>query len=271
VQWRRASNGCPVAPGSTDPMTRPLRVLIVDDEPDTVGNSGRSLRAEPSLEIIGVAHTGNEAVTKVRTLQPDLVILDTETHRRSGLDVIRSLGAEMPLMIFVTAYSEHAVAALEEGAIDHLVDAFDREGLQRALAPVRNQTPGVDAEDLATRLAAVERATGSGYPDHVLVSESGTQLVRLAADEIEWIESSENYVRIHAGTRNYLHRTTLRDLEQRLDPARFLRIRHSAMVNVAHIASVVPWSSTQYQIELQGGTRLISTKLYRQRVRSLIL
>jgi two-component system, LytTR family, response regulator len=249
------------------------RTLIVDDDKEGVSKLQGLLAAEHDVEIVGSSANGTDAVRKIRSLDPDLVFLDAELPLLSGFQVIQHVGLqEMPVTIFVTENDEFALRAFDAQAADFLLKPFDHPRFTTALDRARSlirlrQQHGLE-QTLDHLLQTYSRAPL--YPDRFLV-KSGTRWDVVRPHEIDWIEAADNYVTLHIGTRNVLHRNTMKSLEGRLDPMQFVRIRHSVIVNVARINRVHQWSSNGYQVVLNDGTELLSTRSYKDRIRAFFL
>jgi two-component system LytT family response regulator len=248
--------------------TRKLTALIVDDEPLARERLMGLLSAEPDIEVLGECRDGEEAVSVIHDRHPDLVLLDVEMPRMNGFQVIDTIGAdEMPMVIFVTAYDQHAIRAFEVRALDYLLKPFDRtrftDALQRARAQIETQTTG----DLGRRLIALMKDLKREPPKtDRLVVKSGGRLFFLRADEVDWIEAAGNYVRLHVGAQAHLLRETMNGIEARLDPERFFRIQRCRIVNVERIQEMQPWLNGEYSVVLRSGVRLTLSRGYRERL-----
>jgi two-component system LytT family response regulator len=248
--------------------TRKLTALIVDDEPLARERLMGLLSAEPDIEVLGECRDGEEAVSVIHDRHPDLVLLDVEMPRMNGFQVIDTIGADdMPMVIFVTAYDQHAIRAFEVRALDYLLKPFDRtrftDALQRARAQIETQTTG----DLGRRLIALMKDLKREPPKtDRLVVKSGGRLFFLRADEVDWIEAAGNYVRLHVGAQAHLLRETMNGIEARLDPERFFRIHRCRIVNVERIQEMQPWLNGEYSVVLRSGVRLTLSRGYRERL-----
>src|SRR4051812_36490854 len=245
-----------------------IRTLIVDDEPLARERLAALLAGEGDIEIVAQCRDGEEAVTAIVDHEPDLVFLDVQMPQMNGFEVIEAVGGErMPLVIFVTAYDQHALRAFQVRALDYLLKPFDRDrftdALQRARTQIESQTSG----DLGRRLIALMRDLKRDPPKtDRLVVKSGGRLFFLRADEIDWIEAAGNYVRLHVGNQSHLLRETMNAIEARLDSERFFRIHRSRIVNVERIQEMQPWLNGEYSIVLRSGVRLTLSRGYRERL-----
>ena len=159
------------------------------------------LSNEPDIEIVGQCRDGEEAVTAIVDHEPDLVFLDVQMPQMNGFEVIEAVGGErMPLVIFVTAYDQHALRAFQVRALDYLLKPFDRERFTDALQRARKQIERDESGDLGRRLLALVKDLRRDQPrTDRLVVKSGGRLFFLRADEIDWVEAAGNYVRLHVG------------------------------------------------------------------------
>lgn len=244
-----------------------IRVLIVDDEPPARAKLRRLLAAERGTEVVGEAASGPEGVAAIHKLGPDLVFLDVQMPGLDGFDVLGSLdGGALPCIVFVTAFDEYAVRAFEVHAVDYLLKPFTPERFADALARVRERLRLREGEELDGRLRRVlaEVRPRSAPLERLLVPVGETQIV-VEVSRIDWMEAERNYVRLHVGAASYLVRATLSVLEERLDPARFVRIHRSRILNAARVREIHPWSHGDRLVVLQDGTELLLSRRYRDR------
>jgi two-component system LytT family response regulator len=247
-----------------------IRALIVDDEPLARARVRELLDGHPDIEVTGECGNGREAVAAIRRQRPDLVFLDVQMPELGGFGVLEALEpAAAPAVVFVTAFDEFAVRAFEVHALDYLLKPFDRSrflrSLDRAREAVRRRREGRPDDRLAGLLAQLD--TSRRYLRRVLV-KAGSRTVLLRTEEIDWIESAGNYVRIHVGSERHLMRETMSGLEARLDPDRFVRIHRSTMVNLDRVRELEPYFHGDYIVRLTSGTRLTLSRSYRDRVQA---
>ena len=245
-----------------------IRTLVVDDEPLARERLTSLLAAEQDIEVVGQCRDGEEAVTAIVDHSPDLVFLDVQMPAMNGFEVIDAVGPErMPLVIFVTAYDQHALRAFQVRALDYVLKPFDRERFQEALQRARAHIQRDETGDLGRRLLALVKDLRRDQPktDRLDV-KSGGRLFFLRADEIDWIEAAGNYVRLHVGTTSHLLRETMNAIEGRLDPEKFFRIHRSRIVNMERIQEMQPWLNGEYAVVLRTGTRLTLSRGYREKL-----
>ena len=226
------------------------------------------LAAEQDIEIVAQCRDGEEAVTAIHDHSPDLVFLDVQMPNMSGFEVIEAVGVDrMPLVIFVTAFDQHALRAFQVKALDYLLKPFDRERLMDALQRARRQIEREETGDLGRRLMALVKDLRKDQPrSDRLVVKSGGRLFFLRADEIDWIEAAGNYVRLHVGTTSHLLRETMNAIEARLDPEKFFRIHRCRIVNMERIQELQPWLNGEYAVLLRTGTRLTLSRGCREKL-----
>ena len=242
-------------------MQRPLRVLIVDDEPLGRQRIEDLLRKNPSIEIAGAAADGTAAVQAIRSLRPDLVFLDVQMPGMSGLDVIRALGPEeMPATVLVTAYDKHALEAFELAAVDYVVKPFDDERLEQAIRRARRLVGANETQLLRGRLVELLRADRNGHGrigwlERIAVETRG-KVKYIQVRDIHYILASGPYAELFVADRKHLVRMSMNTLDEQLDPLRFMRIHRSAIVQLACIDVLHRAAGGNYAVELQSGIRL---------------
>ncbi len=245
-----------------------IRTLIVDDEPLGRERIRTLLREDADVDVVGECADGRQAIAAVERLKPDLLFLDVQMPEMDGFAVVDAMAAQrMPAIIFVTAYDRYAVQAFEVHALDYLLKSFDRERFRSAVArakeEIRRSREGALNDRLAGLLEDLEsrkqRAT------RVVIKSAG-RIFFLPVEEIDWVEAADNYVRIHAGAEAHLVRETLQSLEGRLDPAKFLRIHRSTIVNLDRIRELHPLFHGDYAVRLRDGTELTLSRNYREKL-----
>ncbi len=244
---------------------RKFRVLVVDDEAPARARIRSFLAAEKDFELVGECARGGEAVEAIRREKPDLVFLDVQMPRMDGFGVCEAVGAEaMPLVVFATAFDQHAVRAFEVHALDYLLKPFDRTRFQKALDRARRQLQGRDPASHRDELRAVlAEWRASAPPDHLLLKVDG-RLLLLQPSEVDWVEAEGNYVRFHVGAQAHLARETLTECESRLPAGHFVRISRSVVVNARRIREVEPLFHGDAAVLLRDGKRLTLTRNYRE-------
>jgi two-component system LytT family response regulator len=236
---------------------KPLRVLVVDDEPVARAGVVALLGREAGVEVAGESGDGRSAVDAIRRLRPDLVLLDVQMPELDGFGVIAEVGPEaMPPVIFVTAYDQFALRAFEVHALDYLLKPFEDERFSEAIGRVRRAIQQGRLGDLTARLEALMGGdTGERYLQRIVVRKT-SGAVFVPVDEIDWIEAADYCARIHAKGRTHVIRETMQRLEQRLDPKRFFRVHRSGIVNLDRVREMQPAPHGDHLLILNDGVKV---------------
>ncbi len=233
----------------------PLRVALIEDEP-LVRDRLRALIAEdPDLFLAGECDNGKQAIRELPVLKPDLVFLDIKMPGANGFEILTQLPAGFcPAVIFVTAYDEYAVKAFEVEAYDYLLKPFDRQRFRQAVSRAKNR---------------ILKEKEEAFPDRIQFKNTeGIHWVDV--EKVIWIDPEGNYVRLHTDNGIRTIRKTLSQLEKSLDPRVFVRIHRSAIVNRARIRSMKHLYQGDYELVMDDGKHLVSSKGYRGNVRGLL-
>jgi two-component system, LytTR family, response regulator len=249
-----------------------VRVLVADDEPLARERLRTLLAREEWVDLIAECPNGTAAIDAIGRLQPDIVFLDIQMPGASGFEVIEAVGAErMPLVVFVTAFDQYALRAFDVHALDYLLKPFDRQRFHQALLRARQQLERRPNGDLERRLLElVQDLRPASQRLERFVIKSGGRVFFVRADEIDWIEASGNYVKLHVGSEGHLFRETMNALESRLDPDTFFRIHRSHIVNIERVKELQPWFNGEYVVFLRDGTRLTLSRGYREKLQDRI-
>ena len=261
-----------------------LRALIVDDE--ELARRGLEIRLADidGVEICGQARNGREALAAVRELTPDLLFLDVQMPGMDGFDVLRSLsGRRMPSIVFVTAYDEFALKAFEANALDYLLKPINDDRLREAVERAQRQREEKSADEQRDRLLqlvceltgrqlsledALEAADQHGYPQRLAIRD-GNETHCVDIDAIDWIDAAGDYMCVHAADRTYVLRGTMKHLEQILDPAMFVRVHRSAIVNSRRVTSMRPHRNGEYFQQLGDQVELKLSRKYKGNIERL--
>ena len=244
-------------------MSAALSVLVVDDEAPARRRLRRLVEAVPGAAVVEEAEDGEVAVERIVAHAPDVVLLDINMPRLDGFGVVAALGEEMPLVVFCTAYDEHALPAFEARAVDYLLKPVQPERLADALARCRALRDGAAADrkrGLQAVAAVVEE--GQAYLPRLLVRDDRRAYL-LTMDRVDQIRADRNYCWVKSEGRKFRVRRTLASLERRLDPAHFLRINKSDIVRLDAMAEIHPWSHGDYRVVMRDGTTLSWSRRYR--------
>jgi two-component system, LytTR family, response regulator len=253
---------------------RKIKVLIVDDEPLARRGIRQLLDAEIDFEIAGEASNGREAVAAIKNFKPDLVFLDVQMPLLDGFAFLEKIGAEnLPEIVFVTAYDEHAIRAFEAGAIDYVLKPINPERFQKTLERVRRRVLAGENESLEDKLAnllsGLKLAPEENLPERIAVREN-ERIRFLSVEKIERISSNGNYVEIYSGGEKFTLRETMDGIERKLNPKDFVRIRRSAIVRVSQIEELRQLFNGEFEIVLHGGAKIASSRRYRKNLDALL-
>lgn len=252
-----------------------IRTLIVDDEPLARDGLRVRLGREDDVDIVGEAEDGPRAVQAIRALRPDVVFLDVQLPGLDGFEVVERVAADhLPIIVFVTAHDRYATRAFDVHALDYLLKPITHRRFLDALVRVRREITRTDADEPAERLRALfdarEAGSRAGSPPAGFMTRftarDGERFVIVRARDVDWIEAAANYVRLHVAARTFQLRSTIGDLEQRLDPAQFVRVHRSGIVNVDRIREIHPDTHGEYQVLLTTGASLRLSRGYRGRL-----
>ena len=256
----------------------PLRVLTVDDEVLALRRLKLLLGTLPYVEQVGEAGGFADALAKIAILAPDVVLLDIRMRDGSGFDLVELLASRpaAPAIIFVSAFDRFAVKAFETSALDYLLKPVERERLTQALGKARQQRSAADAEQRIAELQEIVRNLRSAASEDAPHFESefwvrnGSGFVRVSTDSIEWVASEDEYVRLGTANGSYLMRSSIRQLETRLDPDRFVRIHRRWLVRRAAIAEMRTTPLGRAEVVLSSGKRLVAGRVYGKALRQLV-
>jgi two-component system LytT family response regulator len=265
-----------------------IRTVVVDDEP--LARRGLEIRLADQADVRIVAQCGNgeEAVRAVAEHEPDLMFLDVQMPGLDGFATLRAIPAtQMPLVVFVTAYDHFAIRAFEASAVDYVLKPIEDGRLQQALFKVRRELRERRAEDHCARLLgllgeisgrpaltldqALDGASGRGLrpPDDRLSIKDGGRIVRVEPARIRWIDAAGDYMCIHTDSETLVLRATMRELEQQLDPRRFVRVHRSTMVNAARVVEMRAHMNGEYFLKLDSGQEVKLSRSYKDRLPQL--
>jgi two-component system, LytTR family, response regulator len=235
-----------------------IRTIIIDDEPLVRSSILRRLRTDREIEIVCECGDGVSAVEAICRERPDLIFLDVHMPGLTGLQVLESLeGEKVPVTIFVTAHRDYAIDAFEANAVDYILKPFGKERLEksvtRAKARLATAADGRYAQQLFQTLASLQKQ--QLYQDRLAVPVNG-RILLVEAKNIDWIEADRNLVLLHLGERVYELRSTLSDIEARLDPKQFARIHRSTLVNIYQVKEIHPWFNGHHKVILKSGKEL---------------
>ena len=257
-----------------------ITAIIVDDEPEAREGIALLLDSDPDTEVVAVCANGLEAIQAIQDFSPDLLFLDIQMPQVNGFEVLNSLTPEQrPVVIFTTAYDEYTLKAFEVHAIDYLLKPFTDERFYQALdyakqlIQTRRPTglqPLLEAQQPTNSDQNTLIQEGQKTSNNKLVVKSDGRVHFVPYGDIIWVEAYDYYVKIHVRDRYFLLRDSMKRMEQTLPADQFVRIHKSSIINVQHIASLVPQErGSEYQVTLTNGVSLKSSRSYRDGVKRL--
>ena len=271
-------------PDVPHPETPRIRTIIVDDEALARSYLAELLEEHPEIEIVAQCPNGFEAVKAVRDLAPALILLDIQMPKLNGFEVLELLEPPCPAVIFVTAYDEYALKAFEVHALDYLLKPFSAARLSEALtvalarvgsapmapaptapAPTTPSPVGpTDASQLAADARPPER-----FLSRIVVRDGATVVV-IPTEKLDYVEAQDDYVALHSGGQSWLKNQTITSLAAALDPARFVRIHRSTIVNLERVARVEPYTKDTRVAILSDGTQLAISRTGYKRLKEIL-
>jgi two-component system, LytTR family, response regulator len=255
-------------------LNNPIRCVIVDDEALAREAIRSHIEGDPMLKLVGEAEDGGAAIQAIEELQPDLLFLDIQMPEFDGLEVLRELATKrmrLPVTIFITAHDEYALRAFEAHALDYLLKPIRAERFKDAVAGAKSRITTDRGSQASDRLATL--LSGGEFPARWaarLPVKAEGRIVLVRVEQIEWIESEGNYVRLHLRGQSHLLRDTMSAIEAKLDPAQFTRIHRCAIVNINSIEHLRPWFTGEYIVRMQSGKELTLTRSYRDNLHRLL-
>ena len=268
---------------------RKIKTVVVDDEPLARKGLRTRLERHADVEVVAECQNGLDAVSVISKNRPDLVFLDIQMPGLNGFQVIhklRELNQPLPMIVFVTAYDSYAIKAFDIHAVDYLLKPADDARLSDALKKVREyystqhqdeqsrklvnlvaELTGDDCEEILRKLASGEEIETNPYPD-VLAIKDGSEVTRVAVQDIQWIDAAGDYMCVHALDGMHIMRKTMKELEQELNPQWFVRVHRSAIANIRFVKKLVSHISGEYHLILQNDTELKVSRSHRDKVKA---
>lgn len=258
---------------------RACTAVTVDDEAPALKRLRDLLRGVEGVELVGEFADPAQALEALRREPPDILFLDVQMPGMSGFDLLRALERPPPVVVFVTAYDQHALEAFEVHAFDYLLKPVARDRFAEAVARARRRLESDASGDLPARLAALlgggdgQRApvsTSASAPAPRIPLRAGERFVMVDPGDIDRVEVDGNLVQVTAGGERFVFRETLAAFEARLPAGRFVRVHRSLVVNVDRIRQVEPWFHGDYLLLLADGSKVVTGATYRDRVRAAL-
>ena len=249
-----------------------LRSIIVDDEPAARDLIAEILATRPDVEVVGSYGDARQALSAIRRDRPELLLLDVQMPGRDGFALLDELGDDAPAVVFLTAHERFATDAFDVNAVDYVLKPIDDERVHRAVDRVfaRMRGGAAPAEPTAvTRLLQEMRRQRDDYVRFLPVKNKD-KVVLQKVDDVSWFEAHGKFVRLHTAAGSHKIRHAMHSLAGKLDPAKFIRVSRSSIVNVDHIVHLEPWSHGEWSVTLRGGSRVVSTHGYRAGLQRLL-
>jgi two-component system LytT family response regulator len=237
-----------------------IRTLLIDDE--ILGRLAlrQALATHEEVTIVGECGSADEALQAIDALTPDLLFLDIQMPGMDGFKLLRGLSDDpLPMVVFATAYNQHALRAFDAGAVDYVLKPIDQARFDQAMARVREKWRSLDERQ-------GRRAASAGQNPYVqrISVRTGDRIRVIQTGDIDWFRSNGNYLELHVGGASLLYRESLRNLLASLDPAQFLRIHRGIVVNVGRIREIHPLFKDNAEVVLDDGTRLSLSRRFRR-------
>jgi two-component system, LytTR family, response regulator len=247
-------------------MTDKKKIIICDDEDDARLLIQQYIAGYPQLQVIKECNNGPEAVAAIDSMEPDLIFLDIQMPGLSGFQVLQKI-VHVPQIIFSTAFDKYALKAFDNNAVDYLLKPYTKERFAQAVNKVL--LGAAKNREAIKKLSDNLQSAYTAYPEKVLV-ESGSRMISLSVNDIHWIEADGDYTRLHTAQKFYLSTYGISILEQKLNPAAFIRIHRSAIININLIKEVYKDSNGYYAVLQNGATQKVG-RSYTEVIKSLTL
>lgn len=239
-----------------------MRILIVDDQPLARRGVSARLKRFEDMEVVGQCGDGESAVTKILELSPDLVFLDVQMPGMDGFEVLRALPREnLPPVIFLTAYEQHALRAFDVHALDYLLKPVDDERFAVAIQRARQFADSQSKAQFDERLLKLLGEDAGKYASRFAV-RTGTKIQLVFADDIDWVGTAGNYTELHSRGKAHLLRETMNVLEERLDPAQFIRVHRSRIIRLKCVRELQAIGNREYIVKLSDGSEHRASRSY---------
>ncbi len=229
-----------------------IRTVIVDDEQLARSVVREHLVSHPEVDILAECPNGFDAVKVIGETEPDLVFLDIQMPKLNGFEVLELLD-RIPAIIFVTAYDHYALRAFEVHAVDYLLKPFNRQRFEEALTRAKERIGKKDTASVSDLVAEVRSAH---KPLERVLIKDGASVRVLPVETIDYVEAQDDYVAFKSGGKLHLKQQRMAELESLMDPARFVRIHRSYILNIDRLARLEPYAKESRMAILKDGTQL---------------
>ena len=254
------------------------RILIVDDEPLALRRLEIVLRDLPGIQLIGSAASCREAVRAIIELRPDIVLLDIRLRDGTGFGILEQLPPDVtPAVIFTTAFDHFAIRAFEVTAVDYVLKPIEVERLAEAIGRARDRLTAdtsvreLEEMRLVVRDLRAEFHSTRASPYETELWIRGTNgLTHLTLDQVNWVSSEDDYIRLHTNAGSHLVRMSIKTLAARIDPEKFVRVHRSALVRLGAVTQFRQTPSGRRDVVLRDGTRIVAGRVYAKRLRNML-
>ncbi|MCG7534061.1 LytTR family DNA-binding domain-containing protein [Pseudoalteromonas sp. OOF1S-7] len=270
-------------------MTKPLTALIVDDEPLALEGLSLRLAKIPEVEVIGQAENGDDAIRLCHELCPDVLFLDLQLPGLSGIEVVQAIQADvLPMVVFVSAYSDYALDAFELNAIDYVLKPANLGRLQKTVTRILERRQPHQAEQEKYRLLqALTQTSGLAVTEleswletdrplpakqdrELIIKNSDNEQVLVPMDTIRWIDAAGDYMCVHTESETHVLRITMKKLQTLLDDSLFARIHKSTIVNLSYVTAIKPMRNNESLVTLKGQVELKVSRNYSQALQQFV-
>lgn len=251
-----------------------IRTIVVDDEPAARARLVRLLATDPDIDLVAECRNGPEALEAIRSHRVDLMFLDIQMPRVSGLEVAAQLDGtrQAPFVVFVTAHDRYAVKAFDVNAVDYLLKPFDDERFHLSLSRAKDFIEMRDTKRLTGQLMDLVQdhmKARQEFTEVFTIKEKGREY-KVPAKDVLYLEAEGNYIVLETKARRFLLRTTMNMVESTLDPARFLRAHRSFIVNWAHVRNTRYSGNNEFTFTMANGKHLLSGRSYKEQIAKLL-
>ncbi|WP_010381002.1 LytR/AlgR family response regulator transcription factor [Pseudoalteromonas rubra] len=270
-------------------MTKPLSAIIVDDEPLALEGLSLRLAKIPEIEVIGQAENGDDAIRLCHELSPDVLFLDLQLPGLNGIEVVQAIQADvLPMVVFVSAYSDYALEAFELNAIDYVLKPANLGRLQKTVTRILERRQPRQAEQEKYRLLqALTKTSGLDVAEleswletdsplpamqdrELVIKNSDNEQVFVPMDIIRWIDAAGDYMCVHTESETHVLRITMKKLQTLLDETLFARIHKSTIVNLSYVTAIKPMRNNESLVTLKGQVELKVSRNYSQALHQFV-
>ncbi|GHF77974.1 LytR/AlgR family response regulator transcription factor [Thalassotalea marina] len=272
------------------PSNTKIKAVIVDDEPLAIEGLKLRLNSLEGVSVVGEASDGDAAIKLCHELQPDVLFLDLRLPGINGLEVVQILQSDsMPLVVFVSAYSEYAIEAFELNAIDYIMKPANLGRLQKTIERIRErltpqhrdlekfrllkalgETSGLAISDIENWLEHSQEPLPSAFDKELVIKNSDNEKVFVPVKSIRWIDAAGDYMCIHTAGENFIVRITMKKLETMLDDSIFQRIHKSTLVNIHCVKSIQGLKNNESMLDLGDNIKLKVSRNYSDAVTAIV-